>query len=97
MESKGLSNFREKIWVAVRSTDPQFKVGDMIIPKKGDKPSQFFFNIDTDEVYYVKWEFLCYRDELADPVRKKEIIEKVEKIKGQVPEASKHLTKAVEE
>ena len=71
---------RERIWVCVESTNPQFKPGDTIIPGKNDKLNQQFLNIKTGKETHVKWMFLGYRDDLKDPAKKEEMIRKAKEI-----------------
>ncbi|MGP6240053.1 hypothetical protein ACNF40_06545 [Cuniculiplasma sp. SKW4] len=74
------SQNRERIWVCIESTNPQFKPGDTIIPSKKDKLNQQFLNIKTGKETHVKWKFIGYRDELNNPERKKEMIAFAEKV-----------------
>ncbi len=74
---------KQEIWIAVESTNPNYPVGTTILPQRGLSKLQHYINIYTLKESVVKWEFLCYVDDLNDPKKKAEINEKVNKIKEQ--------------
>ena len=73
---------RERIWIAISSTNPDFKVGDTIVPGKTMKLYQRYINIEKGEEYSVTWKFLCYREDLSNTSKRERILKIVQDIKN---------------